>query len=116
MQGTVIRNVRARPLDEAHGYGLQVEGLVAPGSGQTFFDVQFCRIMDATLAGALYVRAQGTVAGSEVTGAGFSIVMNQGASVTVTDDNLLSGQFEDDPSWQNMDPSPAPEPVLPTEQ
>jgi hypothetical protein len=113
MQGSVIRDVHSRRLDDAYGYGLQVEGLDAPGAGQTFFDVQTCLIMDAMLAGALFVRSQGTVGGSEVGGAGFSIVMNEGASVTVSDDNLLSGTYEDDPSWQNMDPSPAPEPAMP---
>jgi hypothetical protein len=115
IHGSLIRNVFPRPLDDGFGYGLQVEGLSAPDAPQTWFYVESCQILDAALAGIVYIRASGTVGTSHISGADFSIAMNIGSDLTVTEDNELSGNHQDEPSWQNIEPSPAPEPKLPVE-
>ena len=41
--------------------------------------------------------------------------MNEGSSPTIADDNDLTGTVEDEPTWANLYPSPAPAPALPVE-
>ncbi|MFC1482617.1 hypothetical protein ACFL51_02305, partial [Myxococcota bacterium] len=113
IQSSMIRDVYPQALDDAYGYGIQVEG--APGAAPTVFHVRDTTILDAELAGILYYLAGGTVSRSQVTGGQYSIVMNQGANPVIEDDNDLSGTIESEPSWSNMDPAPAPEPLLPVE-
>ena len=115
IHGSLVRNVFPKPLDDAYGYGVQVEGLTSPDAPQTWFYVESCQILEAALAGIVYIHASGTVGNSHVSGADFSIAMNIGSELTVAEDNQLSGNLEDEPSWQNIEPSPAPEPKLPVE-
>ncbi|MFC1482578.1 hypothetical protein ACFL51_02110 [Myxococcota bacterium] len=112
-QRSVVRNVLPRALDDAYGYGIQVEG--EPGAPPTVFHVSESLIQDAEIAGILYYLAGGTVSGSRITGGQYTIVMNQGANPVIQDDNDLSGSIESDPTWANMDPAPVPEPLLPWE-
>ncbi|MFC1482267.1 right-handed parallel beta-helix repeat-containing protein [Myxococcota bacterium] len=111
IQGSAVLQVTPRALDGAFGYGIQVEGV--PGASPTVFHVSDCLIQDASLAGILYYLAGGTVSGSQISGGQYTVVMNQGANPVIQDDNELSGSIESEPEWSNMDPSPAPEPVLP---
>ncbi|MFC1482613.1 hypothetical protein ACFL51_02285, partial [Myxococcota bacterium] len=113
LQDSVVRQVAPRALDEAFGYGVQVEGI--PGAPPTAFDIDSCQIQDATLAGVFYYLAGGTVRGSQITGGQYTVVMNQGANPTIQEDNDLSGSVESEPTWVNMDPAPAPPPLLPIE-
>ncbi|MFC1482268.1 DUF1565 domain-containing protein [Myxococcota bacterium] len=111
IQDSVVHSVLPRALDEAYGYGIQVEGI--PWAPATEFHVRDSLIQDAHLAGILYYMAGGTVAGTQISGGQYTIVMNQGANPVIQDDNDLSGSIESDPEWSNMDPAPAPEPLLP---
>ncbi|MFC1482530.1 hypothetical protein ACFL51_01860 [Myxococcota bacterium] len=113
IQGSVVRHVAPRTLDDAYGYGIQVEGV--PGAPPTVFHVSNSLVQDAELAGILYYLAGGTVSGSQITGGQYTVVMNQGANPVIQDDNDLSGSLESEPTWSNMEPAPAPEPILPWE-
>ncbi|MFC1482481.1 right-handed parallel beta-helix repeat-containing protein [Myxococcota bacterium] len=110
---SVVRSVLPRLLDDALGYGVQVEGL--PGAEPAVFDVSNSLIQDAALAGILYFLAGGTVSGTQISGVQYTVVMNQGANPVIKDDNDLSGSIESEPTWASMDPSPAPEPALPAD-
>ncbi|MFC1482567.1 right-handed parallel beta-helix repeat-containing protein, partial [Myxococcota bacterium] len=111
IESSVITGVQARPDDGSYGYGIQVEGL--PGAAPTSFDVRSCLIQDTALAGILYHLAGGMVSGTQIAGGQYTVVMNQGANPFIEDDNDLSGALESEPTWANMDPSPAPDPLLP---
>jgi hypothetical protein len=50
---------------------------------------------------------------SRVAECGFSVVMNPGATPEITDDNVYAENLVDGPDWQNMDPAPTPQPILP---
>ncbi|MFC1482480.1 right-handed parallel beta-helix repeat-containing protein [Myxococcota bacterium] len=113
IQGSLIRQVAPRASDGAYGYGIQAEGI--PGADPTVLDVRACQIQEAELAGILYYLAGGTVSGSRVASGQYTVVMNQGANPVVEDDNDLSGSIESEPTWSNMEPAPAPEPLLPFE-
>ncbi|MFH2010787.1 MAG: right-handed parallel beta-helix repeat-containing protein [bacterium] len=108
---SVIRQVSAQPLDDKYGYGIQVEGVA--GRDMPVFHVNDCEIRDAKLAGILYYRALGTLARSVVSGGENSVIMNEGSSPTILDDNDLSGTVTNEPTWANLYPSPAPEPPMP---
>ncbi|MFH2005404.1 MAG: right-handed parallel beta-helix repeat-containing protein [bacterium] len=114
IQASVIRQVAPQLSDNKYGYGIQLEGLEEQsGSAMPTFDVIGCEIRDARLAGILYYRAQGTLTGSAVSGAENSVIMNEGSSPTIQDDNALFGTVENEPTWAGMYPSPAPPPALP---
>ncbi|MFH2010357.1 MAG: hypothetical protein ABI333_27410 [bacterium] len=61
------------------------------------------------------IRSLGTLTGTVVSGAEYSVIMNEGSSPTIGRGNDLSGTVEDEPTWANLFPSPAPEPNLPYE-
>jgi hypothetical protein len=111
IQGSVVEQVAPRALDDRFGYGIQV----APGvdGAPVVFHVRDCRVIDADLAGLLYASASGTVSGTEVSGAAFSVVWTDpGLAPTLTGDNVLSGTVGSDPSLQTaFRPAPAPPPV-----
>ena len=86
-----------------------------PGHPRPQFDVSHCLILDATLAGIFYFRAGGTLSGSMVTGGENSVVMNEGSSPNILDDNALSGTVKSEPTWASLYPSPAPPPSLPSD-
>ncbi|MFH2006556.1 MAG: right-handed parallel beta-helix repeat-containing protein [bacterium] len=114
LNGSVVRNVVAQPLDSKYGYGVQLEGLEGQtGTSMPSFNVLSCEIRDANLSGVLYFRARGTLSGSVVTGAENSVIMNEGSEPTILGDNELSGTVENEPTWANLFPSPAPPPALP---
>ncbi len=79
------------------------------------FSINDCEIRDAKLAGVFYYRARGTLARSVVSGGENSVVMNEGSEPTILDDNALSGTVQDEPTWANVFPSPAPPPALPVD-
>ncbi|MFC1482174.1 right-handed parallel beta-helix repeat-containing protein [Myxococcota bacterium] len=106
---SMIHQVVPRVLDDAFGYGIQVEG--SPGTGPTTFDVTTSVIQDATAAGILYSSAGGTVSGSQITGGAFTVAMNQDATPVVSDDNGLWGAMESEPIVTILEPSPAPDPL-----
>ncbi|MFH2009891.1 MAG: right-handed parallel beta-helix repeat-containing protein [bacterium] len=114
LHSSVVFQVDDQPLDDRYGYGVQVGGLESQqGAAMPSFHVTDCEIRDAKLAGVLYFRTRGTLARSVVSGAENSVVMNEGSEPTILDDNELSGTVEDDPTWANLFPSPAPPPSLP---
>ncbi|MFH2010010.1 MAG: hypothetical protein ABI333_25665, partial [bacterium] len=108
---SVVRSVRAQPLDDKYGYGLQIGGL--EGQELPTFDVSNCEIRDAKLAGILFYAAQGTLSGSVVSGGENSVIMNEGSQPTILNNNDLSGTVTSEPTWANLFPSPAPAPALP---
>ncbi|MFH2009881.1 MAG: hypothetical protein ABI333_25020, partial [bacterium] len=110
---SVVRDVVAQPLYGKYGYGVQISGV--EGEEMSSFNVNDCEIRDAKLAGILCYRARGTLARSVVSGGENSVVMNEGSILTVLDNNDLSGTVEDEPTWANLYPSPAPAPALPLE-
>ncbi|MFH2008283.1 MAG: right-handed parallel beta-helix repeat-containing protein [bacterium] len=111
LRDSAIRQVAEQPVDGRYGYGVQIEGL--EGEALPTFDVWDCALRDARLAGVLYYRAGGTLGGSSVSGGENSVIMNEGSSPTIRDDNDLSGTIESEPTWANVYPSPAPPPLLP---
>jgi hypothetical protein len=111
VQSTLVESVLANPADDAWGYGVEVAGL--EGSSSLEFELRYCRIRDAVLAGVLFVRSAGMVGQSVIRGAVYSVVANVGSPVEIAGDNDLSGTEQDGLFWGNMEPSPAPEPALP---
>ncbi|MFH2009461.1 MAG: right-handed parallel beta-helix repeat-containing protein [bacterium] len=113
---STVRNVSPQSLDGKYGYGVQIGGLeTQQGDAMPVFSVYDCVIQDAALAGILYFRARGAVTGSAVSGAENSVVMNEGSEPTILETNALSGTVENEPTWANLFPSPAPPPALPLE-
>ncbi|MFH2005020.1 MAG: hypothetical protein ABI333_00405 [bacterium] len=108
---SAIRSVGAQTLDDKYGYGIQIGGL--EGEGLPTFNVNDCHIRDAKLAGILYYRALGALARTVVSGGENSVVMNEGSAPTILDGNDLSGTVQDEPTWANLFPSPAPPPTVP---
>jgi len=111
MAASEVRSVLAQPLDGKYGYGIQIGGREDQSAVDLpSFDVTACRFRDAKLSGLLYYRARGTLTGSQVSGGENSVVMNEGSSPTILDDNSLTGTVEDAPTWANLFPSPSPSP------
>jgi hypothetical protein len=111
MASSVVRSVTSQVQDDKYGYGIQIGGL--EGQEMPTFNVNDCEIRDAKLAGILYYRARGTLSGSVVSGGENSVVMNEGSEPNIMDNNDLSGTVENEPTWANLFPSPAPAPSLP---
>ena len=116
LRSSVVRQITAQELDDRYGFGVQIEGLEwQQGAEELTFHVSDCEIRDAKLAGLLYYRARGTLARTVISGGENSVIMNEGSSPTILDDNELSGTIEDEPTWASLIPSPAPPPTLPAE-
>jgi hypothetical protein len=113
IESSVINSVVSHPLEDAFGYGIQIEGL--EDFQPLGFDVLSCIIQDASLSGILYRHAQGTVSDTSISGGPYAVVANVGSSPEIADNNNLSGTVHDGLFWGNMDPSPAPTPSLPNE-
>lgn len=95
---------------------MQLEGLDwQHGPDALTFHVSDCAIRDAVLAGILYYRALGTLTRTLISGGENSVIMNEGSSPTILEENELSGTVEDAPAWASLFPSPAPPPTLPSE-
>ncbi|MFH2009883.1 MAG: right-handed parallel beta-helix repeat-containing protein [bacterium] len=110
---SAVHSVTSQPLDGKYGYGVQIGGI--EGFEMPTFNVNDCDIQDAKLAGILYYRARGALARSVVGGAENSVVMNEGSELTILDGNDLSGTVENEPTWANLYPCPAPAPAMPSD-
>jgi hypothetical protein len=113
IESSLISTIYAQPLDEAYGYGIQVEGIEGPELLR--FDVRNCRIRNAALAGILFHQAGGMIEGTVISGGQYSVAANVGSLPDVSGDNSFSGSVQDDLYWGNFDPSPAPSPGIPTD-
>jgi hypothetical protein len=113
MESSLIRSVSPRVVDDGFGYGIQLEGKedFQPMS----FDVRSCVVRDAALAGILYVRAQGAVGHTSISGGQYAVAANIGSAPEIEDNNTLSGTLQDGLFWGNMEPAPAPGPAVPTD-
>ncbi|MFH2007525.1 MAG: right-handed parallel beta-helix repeat-containing protein [bacterium] len=111
IEGCLITGVASQPGDGAHGYGILAQA--EPGAPPATLTVLNTEVRDAELAGVLFSSAGGSIDRSKVWGSSFSVVMNPGSTVVVSEDNVFVGNLEDEPTWTTMDPTPAPDPLLP---
>jgi hypothetical protein len=108
MTASVVETVAPQSMDGKYGYGVQIGGRA--GDPLPSFHIKSCQITDAVLAGVLFYRSQGMLRGSVVSGGEYSVVMNEGSSPMIEEDNDLSGSVSNDPRWAALRPSPAPPP------
>jgi hypothetical protein len=111
IEASLVESVAPRPLDDGFGYGVQVDG--TDRAERVAFDVRSCRILDASLAGIVYLDAAGTVTRTEVTGGAYAVVASVGSEPNIANDNVLEGTLQGGLFWGNMDPCPAPAPAIP---
>jgi hypothetical protein len=113
LQSSKIVAVLPRPQDGRYGFGLQVSGIV--GAPDTLFHANQSLIQDASMAGINYQQASGTLSETVVRGGDFALVW--GGWPTPPADgggNVLEGLLTNGISHQELEPSPAPDPVIPT--
>ncbi|MFH2008488.1 MAG: right-handed parallel beta-helix repeat-containing protein [bacterium] len=112
VSNSVITSVAANVLDGAHGYGVQIAG--TPESTPEF-NVNGCTITDASLAGLLFHEAGGVVSDTVIAGGDFPVVLSSGADANILDNNDLSGNLANEPTWTTMEPAPSPAPDEPVD-